>query len=303
MKDLKSYLSLDSTLFSENLPKNNPLNSLLERALDNYTVSSPDKDVPKILWAPERYKLNQTNAFNNLEIEKQHSVMEKITELNLSLSCYIETSGHNYGAKMILLADTIEEKSIYALFAAEEAIHLKEFQNFMNFTPDPEVHWHPMLNPLAKAIEEGEKNTCLYIIQVLLEGFGMAHYSGLKDDCTYAPLKVAYERILKDEARHHGTGIILSKQNALSKIEEEQIFEYTREFILSLQSASWVLNCIEQIGGNLSIEEKKKYSAQTNQVQTMEFRLSKLREMLQKVDDYDLVDKLDKDGVFKLKAS
>jgi len=271
--------------------------------LDNYTVSSPDKDVPKILWAPERYKLNQTNAFNNLEIEKQHSVMEKITELNLSLSCYIETSGHNYGAKMILLADTIEEKSIYALFAAEEAIHLKEFQNFMNFTPDPEVHWHPMLNPLAKAIEEGEKNTCLYIIQVLLEGFGMAHYSGLKDDCTYAPLKVAYERILKDEARHHGTGIILSKQNALSKIEEEQIFEYTREFILSLQSASWVLNCIEQIGGNLSIEEKKKYSAQTNQVQTMEFRLSKLREMLQKVDDYDLVDKLDKDGVFKLKAS
>ncbi len=296
-------MSLDSTLFSDSLPKNHPLNNLLERALDSYTVSSPDKDTPKILWTPQRYNLNQTDAFNHLQKEQKDEVMTKITELNLALSCYIETSGHNYGAKMILLSETIQEKSIYALFAAEEAIHLKEFQNFMNFTPDPEVHWHPMLNPLAKAIEEGEKNTCLYIIQVLLEGFGMAHYTGLKQDCTYAPLKATYERILRDEARHHGTGIILSKQNQISKIEKEQIFEYTREFILSLQSASWVLKCIEQVDGNLSTAQKKKYSEQTNQVKTMEFRLSKLREMLQKVDDNNLVNDLDKDGVFKLKAS
>lgn len=238
-----------------------------------------------------------------MERELQDNVLRKITQLNLSLSRYIETSGHNYGAKMILSAESLDEKSIYALFAAEEAIHLKEFENFMNFTPDPKEHWHPMLNPLATAIKEGEKNTCLYIIQVLLEGFGMAHYGGLRQDCLYAPLQLAYDRILKDEARHHGTGIILSKQNTLTKLEQEQIFEYTREFIFSLQSASWVLNCIEEQRGGLSETEKKKYAEETNQTQVLQRRLLKLREMLEKVDDYDLVKRLDNDKVFKLKAS
>jgi hypothetical protein len=160
-----------------------------------------------------------------------------------------------------------------------------------------------MLNPLASAIKDGEKNTCLYIIQVLLEGFGMAHYGGLRQDCLYAPLQSAYDRILKDEARHHGTGIILSKQNALNAIEKDQIFEYTREFILSLQSAQWILSTIEEVGGELSTNEKKQFYNETSQEQVLSGRLVKLREMLQKVDDYDLVSRLDKDHVFKLKAS
>jgi hypothetical protein len=303
MKDLKNYLSIDSTLFSKKLEEKHPLKNLLSKALDAYTVSHKDPNTPDILWPKERYRLEQTPFFTSLDPLVQQNILKKITELNLSLSRYIETSGHNYGAKMILLADSLDEKSIYALFAAEEAIHLREFENFMHFTPDPEVHWHPMLNPLARAIAEGEKNTCLYIIQVLLEGFGMAHYGGLRADCSYAPLKEAYDRILKDEARHHGTGIILSKQNALSSLEKEQIFEYTREFILSLQSANWILNCIEQEAGALSTQEKQKYQEQTKQAEVLQLRLIKMREMLEKVDDYDLVKRLDNEGVFKLKAS
>ena len=131
----------------------------------------------------------------------------------------------------------------------------------------------------------------------------MAHYGGLRADCLYAPLQVAYDRILKDEARHHGTGIILSKQNTLTRLEQDQIYEYTREFILSLQSASWVMKCIEEQRGGLSVAEKIKYADDTNQEQVLQARLLKLREMLEKVDDYDLVNKLDNDNVFKLKAS
>ena len=303
MKDLKSYLQVDSTLFSKKLSEKHPLKNLLEKALSTYTVSQPDPNAPEILWGPERYRLHQSKLFTGMEQEQQDNVLKKITKLNLTLSRYIETSGHNYGAKMILTADSLDEKSIYALFAAEEAIHLKEFENFMHFIPDPEEYWHPMLNPLAAAIKDGEKATCLYIIQVLLEGFGMAHYGGLRQDCLYEPLQLAYDRILKDEARHHGTGIILSKQNELTKLEQEQIFEYTREFILSLQSAEWVIKAIEGERGGLSSSEIKKYKEDTNQEQVLQARLIKLREMLDKVDDYDLVNKLDKDNVFKLKAS
>ena len=295
-------MEIDSTLYLKNIGNDHPLTNLLERALDQYTVSSSDLDVPNILWPKERYQLEKSDHFLKIEPEIQNKILQHITELNLSLSSYIETSGHNYGAKMILMADTIEEKSLYALFTAEEAIHLKEFQNFMNFKPNPEIHWHPMLNPLASAIKDGEKNTCLYIIQVLLEGFGMAHYTGLKNDCLFDPLKQTYDRILKDEARHHGTGLILSKESQLSKYEKEQIFEYTREFISGLQEANWIINTIEKFGNPMSTKELQKFNEQTNKSDILNLRLQKLKEMLLKV-NHDLVINLEKEKIFTAKAS
>lgn len=295
-------MEIDSTLYLKSIENEHPLRNLLERALDQYTVSSPSSDVPNILWPKERYQLDKSIFFNSIDKEIQNQILQHITELNLSLSAFIETSGHNYGAKMILMAETIEEKSLYALFTAEEAIHLKEFQNFMNFTPDPKTHWHPMLNPLASAIKEGEKNTCLYIIQVLLEGFGMAHYNGLKADCLYEPLQNTYDRILKDEARHHGTGLILSKESKLSKLENEQIFEYTREFIKSLQEANWVINTIEKFHKPMSKKELILFNEQTDKSNVLNFRLNKLKEMLSKVNQ-DLVKNLEKENIFKAIAS
>jgi hypothetical protein len=300
MKDLKKYLAIDSTLFVKDLPKEHQLNNLLDKALDQVTVSQRDENAPTILWGPERYRLHQAKAWNNLDKPLQEQMLTRITELNLSLSCFIEKSGHNYGAKMILLADSLQEKSIYALFAAEEAIHLREFQNFMQFTPDPEKHWHPMLNPLAKAIEEGEKQTCVHIIQVLLEGFGMAHYGGLSQDCLYAPLKKSYERILMDEARHHGTGVILARGGETTPLEKDQIFEYTREFIHALQTAHWILGELEKVGGELSSAEKKQFWEDIDFVNTLGTRLQKMKEMIQKVDRIGLVERLDKDKVFEV---
>lgn len=295
-------MEIDSTLYLKNIENSHPLKNLLERALDQYTISSPGLEIPSILWPKERYKLEQSEHFEKMDKEVQNKILREITELNLSLSAYIETSGHNYGAKMILMSESIEEKSLYALFTAEEAIHLKEFQNFMNFIPNPEVHWHPMLNPLAKAIQDGEKNTCLYIIQVLLEGFGMAHYNGLKNDCLFTPLRETYDRILKDEARHHGAGLILSKESNLSKREEEQIFEYTREFIQSLQEANWVINTMEKYNGKMSSSELKKFNLQTKKEETLNLRLFKLKEMLSKVNQA-LVINLEKENIFKAIAS
>lgn len=287
----------------KSLKSDHPLANLNERALDSYTISSPDPNTPRILWGKERYHLERSSFFKTLDQSVQEQIMERITQLNLSLSAYIEKSGHNYGAKMILLSESMQEKSLYALFTAEEAMHLKEFENFMNFTPDPKIHWHPMLNPLAEAIKDGEKNTCTYIIQVLLEGFGMAHYNGLRNDCLYLPLKKAYEKILIDEAKHHGTGLILSKQAKLSNLEKDQIFEYSRDFINSLQSADWVLNTTREFSKGLSSKEICKFREETLYEKTLYARLEKLKDMIKKVDHGDLINDLERDKVFTLKAS
>lgn len=298
MKDLKSYLTIDSTFFSKEIESAHPLNQLLDKGLSEYTVSQKDPHAPEILWNKERYQLEKSSLFSKLAPEIQNNVLKRITELNLSLSCFIEKSGHNYGAKMILLADTIQEKSLYCTFAAEEAIHLKEFSNFVNFKIDPQIHWHPMLNPLARVIHEGEKNTCLYIIQVLLEGFGMGHYNSLKNDCNYNPLTQVFNRILKDEARHHGAGLILAKESHLTKREREEIFEHTREFVKALQSADWIIKTIEDFSSPLSIKEIQKYREEVNYQETIEKRLMGLKGMLLKADRENLVEDLEKEGVF-----
>ncbi|MFY7991734.1 MAG: hypothetical protein ACOVP4_00450 [Bacteriovoracaceae bacterium] len=299
MKDLKSFLTIDSTFFSKEIEATHPLNQILEKGLSQYTVSQNDFNTPDILWGKERYQLEKSSLFMGLDEEKQNKILAKMTQLNLSLSCYIEKSGHNYGAKMILLSDSIQEKSLYSMFVAEEAIHLKEFSHFVQFKIDPQIHWHPMLNPLAKVIQQGEKNTCLYVIQVLLEGFGMSHYNSLKNDCEYRPLVNVFNRILKDEARHHGAGLIMAKESQLKKIEREEIFEYTREFVKALQSANWVIEVIEEFSSPISKQEKKKHYEETQYQSTIEKRLLMLKEMLLKADKENLVRDLEADGVFK----
>lgn len=287
-------------MFTKSLDADHPLNNLLNRALAQKTVSSPNESIEPIMWKAERYNLNKSKLFNSMDLKHQNDVQQYITELNLSLSYYIEKSGHNYGAKMILLADTIEEKSLYSLFVAEEAVHLQEFKNFINFKIDPSLHWHPMLNCLAEVIKDGEKNTLTFVIQVLLEGFGMAHYASLRDDCSNENLKKTYDQILIDEARHHGAGIILSGSNDFTKLEKEQVFEYTRMFIKSLQEADWLFKSINRFTKkDISPKEKKDFYLQIDYFNKLELRLQKLKQMILKVDKFDLCKMLEKDNVFK----
>tara|TARA_R110000868_G_scaffold407454_1_gene688910 strand:- start:1243 stop:2160 length:918 start_codon:yes stop_codon:yes gene_type:complete len=281
---------------------NSALKKILDKRLDELTVSSPSPNTPKILWGPERYGLDQSKIFNGLSEDNKSKYLTRMSELNLALSAFIETSGHNYGAKMILLSETLEEKSTYALFASDEAVHLREFQNFMNFDYNIKTHHHPMLTPLAEVIRDGSKISLVFVIQVLLEGFGMGHYYGLRQTCLYKPLQDSYDQILKDEARHHGTGIILAKEEIPTKEDQEQIFEYTRAFVLAMQSAHWLFETFDFVGESLTKTQTKQLWRELNFEKVLVARLEKLKDMLQKVDSFNLLERLERDGVFKVQG-
>ncbi len=292
----KELLTKESTLLAPHF-ENKKFNSLLDNALANYTISQKQESVPDILWGEERYGLLRSSFFRNLPSDSKKNVYKELTRGNLAMSWYIERSGHNYGAKMILLSESQEEKSLYSLFVAEEAIHQREFENFMTFTPDPNLYWHPLLDSLAFAIQEGEKQTCLYVIQVLLEGFGIAFYNGLKQTCLSDNLKTVYQKIINDEAKHHGSGVIQTQGMTPNKLVKEQVFEYTRLFLRSLVSADLIRKNIEK-EKEMSSSEKSKFYEEIDFKKLMNQRLHKLKTMLQKVDNWDLVASLEKDKVF-----
>ncbi len=297
MSDMKNRLNKEQTLLAPKL-ENIKFKALLDNALANYVVSEKHNNIPGILWGEERYQLERASSFRKLKQVQKDNIYTHLSRSNLALSWYIERSGHNYGAKMILLSDTQEEKSLYALFVAEEAIHQREFEHFMDFVPDPNLYWHPLLDPLAEAIREAERETCLYVIQVLLEGFGIGLYTSLKENCRLPELQRVYTRIINDEAKHHGSGVILTHSLTPNDLVKDQVFEYTRKFIQALKSA-------DMMGKTLQREKKLTNKERTNFYEEIEYekfinlRLLKLRSMLQKVDNWDLIDRLEKNNVFK----
>jgi hypothetical protein len=297
-----SLLKIEDIFCFPTMENNPAFAALLENAFSQYTTTQIDTLTPAILWSAERYQLHQSSAYNNLSAEEKSTYLNHLTQLNMALSLWIEKSGHIYGAKMILLSATQQEKSLYSLFAAEEAIHAREFSNFLTFTPDWKIHQHPMLIPLGNAIREGSRETLLFIIQVLLEGFGMSHYAGLMEDCLHLPLKKAYARILKDEARHHGAGLILTNDSTnMLKIEGEsfqQVFEYTRDFLHALQSAHWLKETFTHIGRPLSKKEENQLWQEIEFDQLLLKRRQKFKEMIIKSGQKKLMDALMKENLF-----
>ena len=293
MSTLNELLSLERTLGTPHLPKEHPLFQILERKKE---VES------KIYWGAERYHLQKTKKFNSLPEEQKHILLKRLSELNLALSYFIEKSGHHYASKMILHSETCEEKTLYALFACEEATHLRLFMNSMWFAPTLDSHFHPMLPALSDAIQWGTKSSLVFVIQVLLEGFGIAHYTGLKDTCLDPELKNSFVTILRDEARHHGAGLILTKAQKLDTESEEQIFELSRKFIRSLETAHWIPSTFEFAGVALSSDEKRSLFEEIGFQDTLGLRMQRLKEMFQKVNYQGVFDRLEKDGVFEVQS-
>ncbi len=294
---LKIFFSEDEVFHIPTDSKNKVLQQLLESAFGKLTIEPKKSEFPNHFWSEKRYGFDKSKSYLALDVQQKQRTLRHLTELNLSLSYFIEKSGHNYGAKMILLAKNQDEKALYSLFAAEEAIHQKEFINHMWFTPNKDIHWHPMLDVLGEVMCEGERNTLIYVVQVLLEGFGMSFYSGLGESCEFSPMRNVYSRILQDEARHHGSGVILANFYDVDQNEKEQIFEYTKKFIHALQNASWFVNAIERESGPMSIEEKKTFLENISYEETLTARRRKIRDMLLKVDSWGLVSMLEKDKV------
>jgi rubrerythrin len=300
MPNANELLTLERTLDTPHLPFDHPLLAVLDTTYAAHGVEVRRGATPKICWGAERFQLQKSGTFGRLDTEGKDAVLLRLSELNLALSYFIEKSGHHYSSKMMAAADTCEEKTLYALFAAEEASHLRLFMNEMWFTPTTESHYHPMLPVLADAIQWGTRDVLVFVVQVLLEGFGISHYSALKETCVDPSLKASLQSILKDESRHHGAGIVLAKARPPTRETADQIFELSRRFIRSLESAHWIPAAFTATGRPLSTVEGKKLFEELDFGATLGQRMQRLREMFQKVNYQTLFERLENDGVFRV---
>ena len=260
-----------------------PLQTLLERRLPAHGISAPcslDR-----CWGPAHYRLDQVGAFQRATPAQRREVLAGCARGYLLEAYFIEKAGVSYAAKMILLAERAEERSLYAVFAAEEASHLAALQASLG--PVDEGSWraNPFLELLEQIIVEADREVGQLIIQVALEGWSLMHYAQLRDACEEPALRALLGQIVADEAAHHGSGVQLLRDVSLSARQQAQAVELLGEMLRLVQLGPLlIVGTLERALGGFSGAERAQVYRELDREGHIRARLEKLQRCLRKVD-------------------
>jgi rubrerythrin len=206
-----------------------------------------------VLWTAEWWGLNNSKLFQTLQPDTQGTIITACNQTLLNEAYFIEKSGLAYTAKMVLLAKTTDIAQLYALIGADEARHLAWLEPYMN-DADKIRPCGAFLAFLSQSIENTPPHLLVYLIQVILEGWGLDHYKRLAEGCQHQALRQVFLAILKDEALHHKSGHLLFDAAQLQPEDLEQIAVALKSYASMVRVGRWtVVEAIHQILGALTV--------------------------------------------------
>jgi hypothetical protein len=245
-----------NSMIAPSLGIEHPLRLIFNTAMKKKRVPVKTSSDQTPYWGAEYFGLDQVSSFIALDRGRQEQVLHGCSHLILEEAQYGEKSGLSYTARMSSLSESLEEKLIYATMAAEEASHFHSLSSFLS-SPIQESQDNPFLRFLLHVIDQGSRFTMIFFIQVILEGWAISHYSQLLSSCRNEELKAVLRSILDDEAKHHGSGIVISKERAPSAEELEELSRLTPEFLRMLRMGPfWVIRVLEKVAGPFTFEQR-----------------------------------------------
>ncbi len=167
-------------------------------------------------WPAVYYGLDKSQLFKQLDDATQSQILKTCAQDLLNESYFIEKMGLEYCAKLTLLSPSSQSKQIFSLIGADEATHLQWITPFvpesMRLAPTS-----PLLSIIRDVITLNNENLLYYLVQIILEGWGLEHYKQLSQYCLNPGLQKIFADILQDEALHHQSGKTLFNSKKLSK--------------------------------------------------------------------------------------
>jgi len=261
------------------LEQEDKLNRILSSALEKAGGNSRKNDIPLIpFWDAKYFNLDNVKIFQDSTTVEQSSILQLCSLGILEEAYFIEKAGVGYMAKMVLLAETTEERMLYGLFAADEVTHLSQISRFLS---NPEASNNPFLDLLEDVVKSDDKTVLLFVLQVVLEGWGLTHYRSIAKDCQNPQLSAIFTGFLQDESRHHATGVSLFEKVSLSKSSQEIIVEILAMFLQMVQvGPQTVVTAVEKIKGHLSKQDKVNIFQQLDTENHSGSRLKLLRNLM-----------------------
>lgn len=207
-----------------------------------------------VFWDATWWGLDNSKTFKAAAPEAQAAALEACARGLLNEAYFIEKSGLAYSAKMVLLAKNTDVAQLYALIGADEARHLGWIEPFIAASEKISPHG-PFLAFLSSLIEECSPELLVYLVQVILEGWGLDHYKRLADGCRHQDLAAIFRNIVKDEALHHRSGVMQYDVNIIKDDSQTALLASLKHYAdmvrLGPQSA---LAAVDSACGFLSTE-------------------------------------------------
>lgn len=251
------------------------------------------------IWPPSAYHLQSVTVFQQASEDIQKRVLHALGRNRLLEAYGIENAGMSFAAKMSLLAESLEEQMLYSCFAAEEALHFQWIRSVLG--PLPQPYRNVFIDFLHQLIQTGTRRPLQLMIQILLEGWGLDHYTRLMKTCQLDPLTTYFQKILQDEASHHGSGLALFSEVELASCEERYILDVMFIFLNMIRIGPvGLLNTLEvEFGGFTELQRTRILEEMQAKIE-IQRQLSLMRKLLQKAGAVRILASLDARQGFSL---
>jgi hypothetical protein len=282
------------------LPEDDRLRAILRGALKARKcapVEPPPED--RRYWSPEFLGLDKVPLFGELGEDARRQVLRRCAQDLLTEAYFVEKAGVGYAARMTLEAESTEERALYGMVAAEEATHLCQVAGYLP-DPDPVGTEDPFLRFMGDLIEDAPKSVCLFVVQVVLEGWGLTHYRNLATGCSHPGLKAILESILLDEARHHGSGVVLLESRELSARERDLATESLEGFLGMVRvGPQRVVAALEEAAGHFTHAQRVQVLRDLDAEAHSGERLAVLRTLMKTPNVAGIIEDLESRGSFQ----
>jgi hypothetical protein len=252
---------------------------------------------PILPWDAAYFGLDRVTYFQQASIDQQRQILQITNRQLLEEAYFVEKAGMGYMAKMVLMAESIEERMLYSLFSADEAIHLSQIRGFL--ASEPENTADPFFQLLAELAELDDRAVLMFVIQVVLEGWGLSHYRSLAQDCQIPALVVLFTGFLQEESKHHATGVTLFQTVECGVNQQAVMLEVLAKFLQMVQvGPQGVVGAIGQVLGGLSVGQRVQVFEELDTQTHSGARLTLLQKLMQTGGGGEMVQQLIDRGSF-----
>jgi rubrerythrin len=249
-----------------------------------------------IFWREDFFNLQKCSVWKNISKDSQENILKKMNIHLLKEANYIEQAGMLYAAKMNLMAQTNDERSFFSIMGYEEARHLQNLKPFFK-EGITESETPSFSNLIGKIIIEGDRPANLFLIQILLEGWGLNYYQSLADKSQNRELTEVFRSIIKDETRHHSAGIILLDKTQATKNSFLQDSLY--ELLEMVRIGPWTLiNEIKNEIKDINATQIKSILTESDAINDTNQKLLRLKNLTEKSLGGDLIQFFDKNKLW-----
>ncbi len=235
------------------------------------------------LWDAPFFGLDAVSAFRDAGPDARERILARAGQTLVEEAFFIERAGIAFASKMALMAESIDERQLYGMFASDEASH---FALVAPFVSDPSLdayRGNGFLCLLDELIKDGTRPALQVLVQVVLEGWGLTHYRAMRDACRNVGLRSALSVILADEAAHHGSGVLLTQDAPLSPDDAAFVRDALERMLGFVRlGPQAVLGALERELGAFTRAERLKTLHELRAEQGAQERLSLLADLIGK---------------------